>query len=580
MRILIDLQGAQTGSRFRGIGRSATALAKAIIRHRGDHEVLILLNGLFEDTIDPIKNDFSSILPVERILVFSVPSPADALSAENAWRIEAAELIREWMIDALAPDVVLVTSLFEGPTDPGIVSVRRLETTTKTVVLLHDLIPFLDPGRHLAHPQAKKWYYSKIDSLRRADLLLAVSDSSRREAVDALGLDPSRIVAIHSAADERFKKANMSLADERMFLEKLGIQRNFVMFTSKIEPRKNFEGLIRAFGLLSKPVRAKHQLVLVGDHGPEAQISLRHLASAAGLAADDIVFAGHISDSELIVLYSLCSLFVFPSFHEGFGLPALEAMCCGAAVIGSNLTSIPEVIGRKDALFDPHSDQGMAALIERALTDAEFNGSLRAHALQWSKRFSWNKSARLALSAMEEIAAFARPHAKAPQDTSILLEKIAAIGVGIFPERRDLVAVADCISKSERVVLQRVPARNSDASDVGEKGDGAPKAAERSDGRYDTTFVRRLYHIFHNREPDPDGFEAHLRTLRSGRELHEVVEDFLNSEEFSARWRPRQRCSPGWRISQARPMPHPLPLKSRSSTPKCGSPKTSLAFYC
>src|SRR5271154_5287614 len=149
MRILIDLQGAQTGSRFRGIGRSATALAKAIIRNRGNHEVFILLNGLFEDTIDSIKEDFASILPVDRVTVFSVPSAVSAQVAENAWRIEAAELIREWAIDSLAVDFLLITSLFEGPTDPGVVSIRRLETATKTAVLLHDLIPFLDPETHL-----------------------------------------------------------------------------------------------------------------------------------------------------------------------------------------------------------------------------------------------------------------------------------------------------------------------------------------------------------------------------------------------------------------------------------------------
>ncbi len=130
MRILIDLQGAQTGSRFRGIGRSSVARAKSIIKNRGDHEVLLLLNGLFEDTIDPIRRDFSAILPAENILVFSVPSPVSALAAENAWRIEAAELIREGMINALMPDVVLITSLFEGPSDPAIVSIGRLTTTT------------------------------------------------------------------------------------------------------------------------------------------------------------------------------------------------------------------------------------------------------------------------------------------------------------------------------------------------------------------------------------------------------------------------------------------------------------------
>ncbi len=172
MRILIDLQGAQTGSRFRGIGRSSLARAKSIIRNRGDHEILLLLNGLFEDTIEPIRADFSAILPADNILVFSVPSPVSALAAENAWRIEAAELIRESMIDALAPDVLLITSLFEGLGDAAVVSIGRVDRATRIAVILHDLIPFLDPETYLGDPVARKWYYSKIESLRRVDLVL------------------------------------------------------------------------------------------------------------------------------------------------------------------------------------------------------------------------------------------------------------------------------------------------------------------------------------------------------------------------------------------------------------------------
>ena len=544
MRILIDLQALQTGSRFRGIGRSAAALAKAIIRNRGNHKVFILLSGLLEDTIAPIRDDFSRTLPADCVAIFSAPSPAEALAPENAWRIEAAELIREWMINVLAPDVLLIPSLFEGPIEPGVVSIRRLETETKTAVILHDLIPYLDPERYLADPAANRWYYAKIDSLRRADLLLAISDSSRHEAVEALGFEPSRVVTISSAADERFTKPNMSLEDARIFLERSGIRRKFVMHASIIEPRKNFEGLVRAFGLLSKPVRETHQLVLVGEHRPEQQVGLRRLADDAGLAPDDLVFTGLVSDSELIALYSLCTLFVFPSFHEGFGLPPLEAMCCGAAAIGSNATSIPEVIGREDALFDPHSDRGIAELIERALTDNEFWESLRAHALRWSKRFSWDKSARLALNAIEDIAPL-RSSSRATQDISVLLEKIAAIRVGVSPERKDLVAVADCISQNERAISEWGPARSSQQESTRREIDREPEAEEYGNGRYDATFVRKLYHIFHNREPDSSGLEHHLRGLRSGRELHELVEDFLNSDEFSVRWVRRSKAPGG-----------------------------------
>ncbi|MGH7094275.1 MAG: glycosyltransferase family 4 protein, partial [Stellaceae bacterium] len=376
MRILIDLQGAQTDSRSRGLGRYAIGLTKAIIRNRGEHVVCILVNSLFRDAIESIREQFSAILPADRIVVFSVPEAVEALTAGNAWRIAAAELIREWTIDALAPDVLLIPSLFEGPLEPAIVSIGRL-TDTKTAVVLHDLIPFLDPDTYLDKGLGRDWYYSKIESLRRADLLLAISTSARREVIDALGLDSERAVVVYSGADQRFTNAKVSSEAGQALLRRFGIQRKFVMHASLIEPRKNFEGLIRAFGLLPPPVRAAHQLVLVGDDGHQTekhakQVPLRRLASDIGLAPDDLVFTGHVADDELVALYSLCTLFVFPSFHEGFGLPVLEAMCCGAAVIGSNTTSIPEVVGREDALFDPRSDRSIAQVMERALTDARF----------------------------------------------------------------------------------------------------------------------------------------------------------------------------------------------------------------
>ena len=167
MRILIDLQGAQSGSRHRGIGRYSTSLAKAIIRNAGNHEVFILLNGLFERDIPQIINDFSSILPEERFVIFSAPGPVEGLVAQNVWRMEISELIRERMINDLAPDVLLIMSLFEGAVDNSVTSIRRLPTSINTAVILYDLIPFLDPERYIPAPPSSTWYYSKIDSSSR-----------------------------------------------------------------------------------------------------------------------------------------------------------------------------------------------------------------------------------------------------------------------------------------------------------------------------------------------------------------------------------------------------------------------------
>jgi glycosyltransferase involved in cell wall biosynthesis len=211
--------------------------------------------------------------------------------AENDWRREISELIRERMINDLAPDVLLIMSLFEGAVDDSVTSIRRLPTSTTTAVILYDLIPFLDPEKYIPAPPSSTWYYSKIDSLKKADLLLAISESARMEATDALGFDGERVVTIYSAADESFSKDKVLPAKMEEVLTRAGITRNFILHASAFEPRKNFEGLIRAFGLLPKNIRKSYQLVLVTAIDLAGQISLRNLANDAGLDEDDLAFA-------------------------------------------------------------------------------------------------------------------------------------------------------------------------------------------------------------------------------------------------------------------------------------------------
>jgi glycosyltransferase involved in cell wall biosynthesis len=449
MRILIDLQGAQSGSRYRGIGRYSSALAKAIIRNRGDHDVFILLNRLLGDINDYIIEEFSSILPADRIAVFSAPSPVAGLISENSWRRGTAELIREWMINDVEPDVLLITSLFEGAMDDSITSIRRIESSTKTVVVLYNLLPFLNPEEYLDNQEAFQWYFSKIDSLRGADLLLTISESTRLEAIDMLCFDANQIVTIYAAADERFRPAIISSEGGCAFLNRMGIQKRFIMYIGEIEQRMNFEGLIRAFGLLPRSVRESHQLVLVTTHDSDSQNALCCVANAAGLKQDELVLLGYVSDDELVMLYSLCALCVFPSFHNGLGLPVFEAMCCGAAVIGPNAASIPEVIGIEDALFDPRSDHNIAELILRVLTDEMFRESLKTHAIEQSKRFSWDRSAKHVLRAMEEMTASSHSQ-PGNKDISALLDKIATIKSDISPNWKDLKSISKSISENER----------------------------------------------------------------------------------------------------------------------------------
>ena len=402
MRIVIDLQGAQSsGSRHRGIGRYTMWLAQAMVRNRGNHEIFIALNGLLPDSIERIRADFAEILPKENVRVWYSPGPASHLDPANTWRRQCAEIVREAFLASFQPDFVLVSSLFEGPDDDSVGTIGLLTRSVPTATILYDLIPLIYRHRYLTSPAIEAWYLRKLDHLRRASLALAISDSSRDEAIRLVGLSGDDCVSISTATDPLFAPQAISPAREAKVRRAFALEKPFVMYTGGIDYRKNIEGLIRAYALLSSDLRAQHQLAIVCSiHQPERE-RLNGLAKEAGLESNELVMTGYVSEEDLLALYNLCKLFVFPSWHEGFGLPALEAMACGRAVIGSNTSSIPEVIDRKDALFDPHSDRSISEAIDRVLTNNSLRTELESHGLMQSKKFSWDISARRAIEAME-----------------------------------------------------------------------------------------------------------------------------------------------------------------------------------
>jgi len=369
------------------------------VRGRAEHEIILALSGLFPDTIEPIRDTFYGLLPGENIRVWDAPGPVDWGAPE--WRRHVAQHIREYFLAHLKPDMVLVTSLFEGRDDNAVTSIGRVPAGIPTAVILYDLIPLVHRTHYLRNPVAEAWYLNKLDHLRRADLLLSISESSRQEAITYLGINTSSVITISAAANAEFSRRNILHAREDQLRASYGLTRPFILYTGGMDYRKNVEGLVRAYAGLSKDIRRQHQLALVCDVQEHDRRRLIDLAEQKGLKTNDLIITGFVPEEDLIDLYNLCAVFVFPSWHEGFGLPALEAMSCGAPVIGANTTSLPEVIGREDALFDPHDDEDITAKLSQVLSDEAFRQTLARHGLGQAKRFSWEATAKRALSALE-----------------------------------------------------------------------------------------------------------------------------------------------------------------------------------
>ena len=405
MRIVIDMQGAQAVNHLRGIGRYTLAFSQALVRLRNGHEVVLALNGAFPEAISVIREAFAPVLPAENIRVWSAPIPVNALDDANTSRARIAEIIREAFLAALRPDVVVVTSLFEGFGDNGLTSIGLLHNMP-TAVIMYDLIPLINRQSYLAsNSEMELWYERKLEHLRRADVLLAISASSAREAIDCLGFSSEHVVPIGTATDPQFHCHHIPLDARAAVRARYGIAERFVMYTGGIDHRKNIKGLIVAYARLSNECRSVHQLVVVCHADNGAMNDLRGIARQQGLGDSELVLTGFVPEADLIALYHDCAVFVFPSWHEGFGLPALEAMACGAPVIASNTSSLPEVVGLNEALFDPFDPDAIAGKIAQVLTDSGFRERLIGHGLKQASRFSWESTAARALTALEHLHA-------------------------------------------------------------------------------------------------------------------------------------------------------------------------------
>ena len=459
MRILIDLQGAQSTSRFRGIGRYSLTLALAMARNAGEHEIWLALNSIFPNSILSIRNTFEGLIPAERIRIFEVPIPLAEIKSSNTWRVRSAEILREHFLQQLKPDVVHVASLFEGYQDDAVTSVGVYASNLCTAVTLYDLIPLINQRDYLVNDTHRDYYLRKLESLKNADLLLSISKQSRSDAIEILKIPQNKIVNISAAADERFLKKTLTTERIHQLKKHYGIQRNIVMYApGGFDERKNFENLISAYSMLSTALRDNHQLIIVGDIDSERALHIKKLAVKAGLAKDELVLTSYLTDEELVDFYNMTTLFVFPSKNEGFGLPVLEAMSCGAPVIGSNNTSIAEVISLPEALFDPYSPQDISKKIADVLNDQSFRERLVNYGLSRAKNFSWDECAKRSISALEAFV-----HAKRGTLNSKitlktipeLLQSIVEINIAKSPNDQDLVQVAASLAFNTGHVLQR-----------------------------------------------------------------------------------------------------------------------------
>ena len=229
-------------------------------------------------------------------------------------------------------------------------------------------------------------------SVARADMILADAASTQRDLIDVYRVPPEKIRVLYSGVDPRFHP-NVSV-ESRARVRELTHSKPYLLSVSTIQPRKNYVRLIEAFAKITSdklPI-TDLQLVISGAKGWMFEAVFQAVERLN--LRDRVLFPDFVSDDDLPALYAGATLFVYPSLYEGFGLPVAEAMACGAPVVSSNASSLPEVGGDAVLYFDPRNVDAIAETIRRALSDESLQNDLRARGIAQAKKFSWDQAAR------------------------------------------------------------------------------------------------------------------------------------------------------------------------------------------
>jgi glycosyltransferase involved in cell wall biosynthesis len=396
LRVGIDATSWANG---RGYGRFTRGLVPALLTENdargGAHEFVVIL--------DPAAARADLPCGLTRVVADTTEGVMQAASSSGRRSLRDLWAMRRAATEARL-DVLLYPTVYTYFPPPARVP---------ALVAVHDVIPERYP--RLVFPNRRLevyWRLKVLAATQRAALVLTVSRDAARGIARHLPVPRARIRVVGEAPDATFRpppSGSGSTAPSPVH-KRLGLSGNmpYLLYVGGISPHKNLDTLIESIGRL----RAERglgdvRLVLVGDYAGDSFYSaypaLRALVAACGLEGA-VLFAGHVPDEELVELYHGARALVLPSFLEGFGLPAVEALACGTPVVASTAGSLPEVVGDAGLYFDPDDPAGLDWALRRILTDPSLRAELAARGPMHASRFSWERTARLTLDAIEEVS--------------------------------------------------------------------------------------------------------------------------------------------------------------------------------
>ena len=269
-----------------------------------------------------------------------------------------------------------------------------VESSLKTVTTLHDLSVLLHPEWH---PRSRIEWYEKgfPKAIAKTSHFIAVSEFTRRQVIEHLNVPADRVTCVHNGTRPEFRPLPGAVVAET--LKKLGFPPRYLLYVGTIEPRKNLLRLMQAYCALPDPVRAGCPLLLVGQWGWNVAGEREYYQNEASHRGVRLV--GYLDDEVLPAVFNGARALVYPSLYEGFGLPPLEMLACGGAVLGSNIEPIVEVVEEHGDLTHPEDIDGWRNAMQRVIVDDDWHRQLRHGAVEAASPFTWKRSAEQTVEA-------------------------------------------------------------------------------------------------------------------------------------------------------------------------------------
>lgn len=426
VRLVVDLQACQTDSRDRGIGRYAMSLVQAIAFELDERDELIVAIDMADTRrARDLRNALRRKRVRAKVVSYGYPTIQHSDTSRAIRRL--AGQLRSKFYASLRPDVLLISSFFETGTPFSTELDWKALERIPAAVVGYDVIPLLFPDHYLLEEYfVTGWYRERVEELPKFDLVLSISEATKKDLIRCLGMAESQMVVIGAGFDETLVCPYDGPAGQR-YLHELGVERPFVLMVGNGDWRKNTVGALQAFASLPESLRSAHDLVLTQVGNDVRQLLEEKYADLC----DHVHVLGRVNDATLALLYSECRILYFPSYYEGFGLPVLEAMAFDKPVLSSNAGALPEVVYDPRTLFDPESHSEGVMLLAQALADEQFRDEIRRGAREHALEFTWKRTAQQAIRALRALANRGKP------------KQVSPGAAGQWPAAGDIVLMAD-----------------------------------------------------------------------------------------------------------------------------------------